>query len=671
MEKKEIYFDLMKINKNALVNIIKCTNPYNKDGPYCIILYAIYRTNKIVIHTYNFLKLYILYLFERNEELPIIDVHFVKMIMKVVSIRADNRGGRSSKETLKTIAILTDFYNKFYKPTIDENDIVYDDKLSRVLDYEAADIVKNINTNIKEHYVDYVKKFINVKFGWKQRIAKINNNKKLNLENQKKMKCELFQEFYNIRSDILNVDNNNLSSLNKYHDWIKIMKKKIIPKKEFKKDSVYYDIRCDPQKFLKPMIFINSELERLSTEDNPIKLFNVLPLRTSVIPSYVTFDTTSLVHLFIKTDAKKYTDNINKYKEELWKKFFHTKKRVFKKNGYEFHYMIKTDGIACSILFDKVDELGNSIEVFNLKHMEELADKEDKRYIENQENIKRLLRNKNYVCIDPNLSDLIYCMDPKKNKFRYTQNQRIKETGTKKYRRIIEERKKEPSIRIMNGNKIIDTVTIKQMETKLSEFNSKTCDFGEFIKYLRMKNAINYCLYSEYVNGCYRKYRWKRYMNCQRSEDKMLNRFENKFGDSRKTTIIMGDYDNKGIHMKGKEPAITKRFRKLFRKRGYKVYLINEFRTSMLCNKCHEKVETFQKRESKKPCNKGKITKVWGLVRCTNKECKPHMKVRKPKNKYGVNIYNRDTNAVVNMINIVKSLIETGERPKKFTRLQP
>jgi hypothetical protein len=53
--------------------------------------------------------------------------------------------------------------------------------------------------------------------------------------------------------------------------------------------------------------------------------------------------------------------------------------------------------------------------------------------------------------------------------------------------------------------------------------------------------------------------------------------------------------------MKGIEPVICKRFRRLFRNAGYKTYLINEFRTSKLCNCCHKEIEPFMTRLSNKP----------------------------------------------------------------------
>ena len=128
----------------------------------------------------------------------------------------------------------------------------------------------------------------------------------------------------------------------------------------------------------------------------------------------------------------------------------------------------------------------------------------------------------------------------------------------------------------------------------------------------------------------------------------------------------MGDYDKKD-NIRGKEPFINKVIRRILRLAGYFVYLINEFHTSKLCNKCHSEVENFLVRESKKPKNKGEEILVWGLVCCTNKKCKPNTK-SEPINDYGSNVYNRDTNAVLNMHYIVEELIETGKRPINFIR---
>jgi hypothetical protein len=654
-------YDLMKSNKDSLNNIIRNIKiGTDKKTAIDVIQDAVYRTNKIVIHTYNFLKLYILHLYDNEFDIPLIDDHFVKMIMRVISTRKDNRGGsKSNKKTINATSKLISFYNKFYRKTINKDDVVTIDKLGYLLAYEAIDIVKNINNNIKEHFVDHVHKFVNVTFNWKSRIAEINKRTDKNNEEKKQLRKKLYEEFFNIKKDLLNVENDKMGSLKKYHIWIKDIKYDIIPNKNmYQKNSINYDVCCNPQDYLKNMIYLNKELDLMNNEDNPIKLFNVLPLRTRIIPNYVTLDTASLVSLFVQTNQKNYYMNIKKKHKELWKRYFFTNKRVFKKGKFQFSYMIKTDGVACTILFIKLDPDNNPIKITKKKIIDndKLKESTDKQYIENQVNVKKSLGKNNYVVIDPNLSDLMYCMDKDGNKFRYTQNQRRLETRNKKYNKIIEK---------INTETIIDGKTVKEIESELTKYNSKTCHFNEFMKYLKIKNKINRCLFKQYQEKIYRKLKWNRFINTQKSESKMLNNFEKAYPNTESTIVIIGDYDKGSNHMKGKEPCITKKLRKILRKR-YRVYLINEFRTSKLCNKCHCEVENFLKRESKKPKDHGKEILVWGLVRCTNDNCS-QVTIRNKKVTVR-SIYNRDTNAVLNMLNIVKSLIKTGKRPDIYTR---
>ena len=82
----------------------------------------------------------------------------------------------------------------------------------------------------------------------------------------------------------------------------------------------------------------------------------------------------------------------------------------------------------------------------------------------------------------------------------------------------------------------------------------------------------------------------------------MVKNFKNKFGSPEDTIVIFGDYDKKS-NIKGTELFINKRLIILLRNAKYKVYLINEFRTSKLCHKCQSNVENFLMRESKKAKN--------------------------------------------------------------------
>jgi transposase len=110
--------------------------------------------------------------------------------------------------------------------------------------------------------------------------------------------------------------------------------------------------------------------------------------------------------------------------------------------------------------------------------------------------------------------------------------------------------------------------------------------------------------------------------------------------------------------MKGKEPVICKKFRRIFRNAGYKTFLVNEFRTSKLCNCCNGELEHFLERPSQKPKLKkeNKTEICHGLLRCQSVKHKSEI------------FHNRDKNAVQNMLNIVKSVFDTGKRPNIFCR---
>ena len=134
----------------------------------------------------------------------------------------------------------------------------------------------------------------------------------------------------------------------------------------------------------------------------------------------------------------------------------------------------------------------------------------------------------------------------------------------------------------------------------------------------------------------------------------MIQNFQNKYGKPEETIFVMGDYDKGDYHMKGKEPVICKKFRRIFRNAGYKTFLVNEFRTSKLCNCCNEELETFFRKTKSKTKIKERRDKTeicHGLLRCQSVKHKSEI------------FHNRDKNAVQNMLNIVKSVLNTGKRP--------
>ena len=371
-------------------------------------------------------------------------------------------------------------------------------------------------------------------------------------------------------------------------------------------------------------------------------------MRTNIIPKNIVIDTAGLIQNFLgdeptKEHLKNYKKNDNQ--KTLWKRIFKIDEKVFKKNNYIFNYMIRTDGVSLSVLFIRIDKEGN---IAKKKLNKKIT--ADTKYIENVKWTEEL-KKKRVVCADPNLADIVYCGSKDKNgnleTFRYTQNQRRLETRTKKYNKIIHKE---------NTTTIIDGQTIKNIESKISKYNSKTNNFDKFKTYIIEKNKINDTLYNHYEQNYFRKFKLNRFINTQKSEAKLITNFHNKFGTPEDVLFIMGDYDKGNNHMKGVEPIICKRIRKIFKNAGYETYLINEYRTSKMCNNCRCELERFLIRENKKPKHKGKKCLVNGLLH--HKDDKHNCKL----------IHNRDKNAVQNMLKIVSYLKEKGRRPKIFRR---
>ena len=217
---------------------------------------------------------------------------------------------------------------------------------------------------------------------------------------------------------------------------------------------------------------------------------------------------TGYINLTIDKNSIEFLNNVEKYQFDLWNDNFRLNKKEFKRRNYSFNYMIKTDGIGCSVLLVKLDKEGNPINITTKlqKEYETKMNSLDK-YIENIE-ITNEMKKKRIVCLDPNLSDIFYTVSknyvnmvivendkPKVIKeekiitFRYTQNQRRLETRNKKYNKLQDKINKETKI----NNK-----SIKEIETKLSNNNSKSSNYNKFLEYCKKKNETNGLLLSHY-----------------------------------------------------------------------------------------------------------------------------------------------------------------------------
>ena len=299
--------------------------------------------------------------------------------------------------------------------------------------------------------------------------------------------------------------------------------------------------------------------------------------------------------------------------------------------------MIETDGISCSILMIRNDLIGKKVKVKKGSNKEQYIDSLTK-------SERDKLDDKNIVAIDPGKNSILYCVDDDSkdaNEFTYTQNQRRKECKTKKYDMIVKNLKKYK----------IDGKDITEYETEISEFNRKSLNVDEYKKYLKKKNEVNYKICNFYRKKIFRKLKLNGYINRKRSEQIMITNFKKQFGSGKDTIVCIGDYEQKK-HMKFKEPTKGVGMRSVLRKAGYKVYLVDEFRTSCRCAKCEGgECKKFLMFQNPKPDTENLIL-LHTLLRCKN-EC---------------GIWNRDCNGAKNIHKISYNAVRGKERPKHLLR---
>ena len=593
---------------------------------------AVTRAHKIIVHTLQFMKLYILSFFEDEGTIPKIDKTFVNCCMKVICGERQGRGRKPKKKVQELKDKLTTFFNKNYKSLMVKDDNLDYIHLNTVLDYLTIDILTMYENNIKLHYVEYLEKYVNVVWKKSMLVDKIRKLKKTK-NTRKEGINKLCNQLRKIKNDMLSGDR---KSNNWYHIWINKQIGFSVPNKTFKKESLYYDLQCEPFDYLPCMINMMKVIE-----EDKVGLLNPFPLRTDIIPKHIRIDTTTIVNLlFTKKHGKKRNyltkGNLKRYEDKIWNFFFRTEKKCFEQSDYTFNQMIETDGVSCSILMIRNDLKGK-------KRIPQNKGKNKEVYIDEVKDTSELV-DKNIVAIDPGQNTLLYCVDgdsKEANKFTYSQNQRRKETKSKKYTMIVNELKKY----------IIKEKTIVDYETELSKYNRKTLDIQKFTEYIQKKNEINHILSKFYKKYIFRKLKLNGYTNRKRSEQRLIKNFRKMFGNTNETIIVLGDFEQRK-HRKFKEPTKGIGFRSLFRKQGYKVYLADEFRTSCKCSNCEGgECKKFLIGTNPKPGKDNQIL-LHTLLRCKN----------------GCGIWNRDCNGAKNIYKVSHNAVMGEDRPEHLLR---
>ena len=629
MKKPPDKYKCIKLPINSILN-----NNEESQNIFNTIQDAVYRTNYITTKTSLLLRLWCLDKYHNGIDIPFINENTIKMCMKSLILASSG-----PKPKNNNLLLLNEFKN-LHNFTLEDGV-----NLSSILNYYAITILTSIETNIKMHFFDYVNRFINSYFKvfYKDEIT------------NKEFKKQLFKDLYVVKNDILN---GTLNANVKFHNWINEYRFKIVPE-EFE-INYYYDVKATPQKYLKYMIFMNIELEKIEG-----KMYQFFPLQSSIIPRHIQIDTKSVIELLVDKGKKEYLDNIEVNKEFLWDKFFNITQKI---KDYKFDNTIITDGYATSLRFIHNDYIeGEKIKKEKMKKGRKDAkemteeDKEkkklDKKILQDEKKELNKLKQKdkpkkiekiqefpyiddvekvdlegNHIFIDPGKRSLFTMMNDDGKFYSYTNKQRVNETKRLKYQHILK--------------KYRDELEITSKENELSLYNSKSCNINKYREFITKKINTNEVLYKLYQNNKFRQYKWYTFINKKRTEDNMLNKIEKTY--TKDSIIIIGDWSI-GKQMKNFISTPNLSLKRKLQER-FKVYNIDEYRTSCLNYKTEE------------------LSKNLYLPDKRNKERKMHsILTYKMENKRNGCI-NRDKNGCKNIQKVFNYYIEYDERPERYKR---
>jgi hypothetical protein len=604
-KKKKDTFQEFRSTDNSAYTTIKTTLKsilHNHKEVQPVITNLVFEMNDLMIHSYQFIRLYVLKCYNNNQPLPEINEKFILYCIRTLGEKTNS--GRKEKDT-SMLETLQEFYDKEYQPLLNHERTSLKNK-SNMLPYLATQIHTSLSNNTQERFIQHFLRFIN------KTTTNITEDKAVLF----KLKKQLLE--CNEETDTM------------FDDWKNTHLPNILP--ENIKKSVHYDVKVKPFDYLKGMLYMNTVLEK-----DEHKLFQPLPLRNNIIPKHIILDTSCIVNLF-SLEGKTKTELFKAIKEnqyDVWNNLLNLQHKTFKSKNYQFHYQIQTDGISCSLLFIRKDlkdkKWGSRVPTLQEQEFHNIEDLSKDQLEE--------MKPRNIVGCDPGKRSLVYMMDDKGNKLQYTAPQRKRESKAKTNQRILLVEKKR--------NNIIEK------ETRLSFQNSKSVDYEKFKKYLVEKDKLNKETLDFYQREVWRKMKFRQYSYGKKSIDTFLNKIKETFGEN----ILIG-YGNwsRDTQMKHFMPTMNKGLRKQIHKK-YDTITINECNTSKKCCECNNDLSYYRHSDGNKQfrllvclsCNRGNDCS--GCVR--------------PQVKQTV-FRTRDANSAINIMNLTKCWIAKQERPACF-----
>ncbi len=691
-------YKCIKLRNNK---ILDSSAIYNNKNVVNTIDDAIKRTNKIVIKSYMLLRLWILKKYESSSILPNITTDTIKIAFKSV-IENSKRGKRPSGNNL----ILLNELKELYKNEITD---IFEDgtKLSTILNYYAITMLTSINNNIKNNFINYINRYVNSYFlikyeneiknkDFKKQLFKdLNIIKKDICENtthcDEKYKVWLIGNRsklvpkYETNENIYSVLKNTPQLFFKHMIYMNIELSKLNkPQFQFfpiQSNTILRHIQIDTSSLIE--LFENkvSEVFKHIEIQKPIIWYNLFKINKK-IKNYV-FDytiitdgySTALRFLhkdYVKIEKDKKTKmklgntirnnrlkGLSKEDKELEKELIKKEKAEQNNSKSKVNVNVKANTNAKVNVNVKANAKVNVKANTNAKENTKTKENTNTKTKENtkvSENIintttinncefpyiddivnKKELEGK-HIFIDPGKRSLFTMMDDNNKFISYTNKEHMEKTKRLKYSK---------KLNIYKTN-----LGITSIETELSGFNSKSCIVEDFKKYIKKKLEVNDKVLDLYNdnnndNNKFIQYKWYSFINKKRAEDKLLNKIEKEY--SKEHTVIIGDWSiGKQMSNFISTPNITLK-RKL--KERFKVYNIDEFRTSCLNYKTENKCE-----------NLILPSPITGI----NYKMHSILTYKMENNRLGC--INRDKNGCYNIKKLFDTYMTLGNRPDRYRR---
>ncbi|CEG75083.1 hypothetical protein RMATCC62417_10189 [Rhizopus microsporus] len=319
-----------------------------------------------------------------------------------------------------------------------------------------------------------------------------------------------------------------------------------------------------------------------------LPVFICFPLRRSWSPCYVTIDSKIFCQNILGIRWSNAVDKL-----DYWRQVVNLDSKALKpKKGGQLRFRgtIQTDGVGVTVFKKRSDRQTRYTARFRVEY-------EATSYITD-------LARRNHQEISGR------CVASNQCNFGTLNNSKTRRGKPKKYRRILQDLKAQDP-------------DVVQAEQALSQQPSSTVsvkDFGRFLQAISEQSAALSRFYGHTIinhdNGylLFRKIRLSVYFNKQRAEQKLIQDLRAKFGED--AVFVMGNWS--APHARYYEPICGHGFRRLLKKHGFGVFLIDEYKTSRCCPTCHnESLHTFRRVPNPRPYQRERYSTVvcHGLLR--------------------------------------------------------